>query len=121
MVIEGAVALAQERGAAFDLADLLRTNAEILLMEPQPNLVVAEEMLRQSLEVARQQSAIAWELKAASVLAELLAKRGDANGARDLLAAIQQRLPTVPETVSLQITHVLPGSSRPAEGPSARR
>jgi predicted ATPase/DNA-binding winged helix-turn-helix (wHTH) protein len=118
-VIEGAVALAQQRGAAFDLADLLRANAEILLLGPKPNPVAAEEMLRQSIEVARQQSAIAWELKAAAVLVELLARRGEADDARELFTLIQQRLPAVPGAADLLATHGVPGSSGSAEGRAA--
>ncbi len=118
-VIEGAVALAQERGAAFDLADLLRANAEIVLLGPQPNPVAAEEMLRQSIEVARQQSAIAWELKAAAGLVELLARRGEADDARELFTSVQQRLPTVPEAPDLLAVRGGPGSSRPAEDRAA--
>jgi tetratricopeptide (TPR) repeat protein len=118
-VIEGAVALAQQRGAAFDLADLLRANAEILLLGPKPNPAAAEEMLRQSIEVARQQSAIAWELKAAAGLVELLARRGEADDARELFTSIQQRLPAVPGAADLPATHGVPGSSGSAEDRAA--
>jgi tetratricopeptide (TPR) repeat protein len=118
-VIEGAVALAQQRGAAFDLADLLRASAEILLLGPKPNPVAAEEMLRQSIEVARQQSAIAWELKAAAGLVELLARRGEADDARELFTSIQQRLPAVPGAADLLATHGVSGSSGSAEDRAA--
>jgi tetratricopeptide (TPR) repeat protein len=120
-VIDGAVALAEERGAAFDLADLLRTKAEILLKGAQANASAAEDVLRQAMEVARHQTAIAWELRAATVLAQLLTDRGQTDDARDLLGSVQQRLPPGPEAVDRVAADELLATLKAAESPPARR
>ncbi len=48
----------------------------------------AEAMLERSLELARKQSAVAWELRAGLSLARIRAGRGDRAGAADLLAPV---------------------------------
>jgi predicted ATPase len=48
----------------------------------------AEAQLRASIDWARQQQAKSWELRSSTTLAELLAKRGQRDAARELLAPI---------------------------------
>jgi predicted ATPase len=84
-VIGRAVALAEQRGAGFDLPDLLRASAEIQLAAPRPDMVAAEEALLRAIEWARKQSALGWELRAAIRLAELWADQGKVGPAREML------------------------------------
>ena len=52
-------------------AELLRTKGQILQLGSVPNIAVAEEAIRQSLEVARRQGALSLELRAATALVRL--------------------------------------------------
>ncbi len=106
-VIDGAVALARDRGAAFDLADVLRAKAEIMLLGSQTNPAAAEMILWEAVEVARQQSAIAWELKAALVLAHLWVRQGQAIRARTMLAALRQQFAAGVEMRELEAADAL--------------
>lgn len=73
------------------LSDLLRTKGEILLAMPQPHPGEAEHCLIRAIEVARQQSAMGWELKAALPLARLWAEGGMTARARTMLEALCDR------------------------------
>jgi predicted ATPase/DNA-binding winged helix-turn-helix (wHTH) protein len=69
-------------------AEQLRIDAELLLWRAAPGAVTAAEAkLLRALEVAREQSALSWELRAAMSLARLWWRLGRATEARDLLAA----------------------------------
>jgi predicted ATPase len=48
----------------------------------------AERQLRASINVAREQEAKSWELRSSTTLADLLAKRGHRDAAREVLAPI---------------------------------
>jgi predicted ATPase len=50
--------------------------------------VTAEDQFRRALELARQQSVLSWQLRAATSLAGLLREQGKCIEARDLLAPI---------------------------------
>jgi predicted ATPase len=57
----------------------------------------------QALAVAREQSALAWELRSATALARLLAEDGRRDQARDTLAAVYDRFTEGFETADLRI------------------
>ena len=61
---------------------------EIVLMSPEPDTARAEAYFERSLEIAREQQAKSWELRAAMSLARLFRDQGKRNKARDLLAPI---------------------------------
>ena len=108
--ITRAVELAEQDGATPDLPDLLRARAEIFLAGPQPDVAEAERTLIRSLEWAREQFALGWELRTAIRLARLLAQNGRAEEARDLLAGIYARFTEGFETADLKIArHLLDG------------
>ena len=68
--------------------ELLRVDALLLLWHDAPDAVTqAETKLRRALEIAREQSALSWELRCAMSLARLWRRLGRASEARDLLAA----------------------------------
>ena len=56
------------------------------MLQSQPG--EAEASLRAAIDVARGQNAKSWELRSATTLARLLAKRGDRVAAREVLANI---------------------------------
>jgi predicted ATPase len=90
-VIDSVIMRSDQNGTAFYTADLLRTRGEILQALPQPDGDAAEKALVQSLELARGQDTLAWELLSAISLARLWAAQGRASEALDLLVKVSQR------------------------------
>jgi predicted ATPase/DNA-binding winged helix-turn-helix (wHTH) protein len=89
--ITRAIERAEQGGGTFDLPDLWRARAEIMLAAPQPDLAAAEQALVRARDLARKQSALAWELRATIQLARLWAQRRRAQDARDQLAGVYER------------------------------
>ncbi|MEJ0015806.1 MAG: winged helix-turn-helix domain-containing protein [Acetobacteraceae bacterium] len=86
--IEGVLDRAERAEERWHLPELLRLKGSLLLQAAAPNAATAAaEQFERSLELARRQGALAWELRAATSLARL---RGD-RPARDLLAAVVGR------------------------------
>jgi predicted ATPase/DNA-binding winged helix-turn-helix (wHTH) protein len=78
--------------AQWNLPEVLRVNAELLLWHGGPSAVAgAEAQLLRSLDVARRQAALSWELRSATSLARLWHRRGRAPAAQDLLIATVER------------------------------
>jgi predicted ATPase/DNA-binding winged helix-turn-helix (wHTH) protein len=78
--------------AEWNLPEILRVNAELLSWHGGPDAVAgAEAQLLRSLDVARQQSTLSWELRSATNLARLWHRGGHVAKARDLLAATVDR------------------------------
>jgi predicted ATPase len=67
-------------------AELHRQKGELLLRQGQSE--AAEELYRQALDIAREQEARLWELRAAASLARLRRDQGRRAEARDLLAPV---------------------------------
>ena len=82
------VARAEETGQRFWDAELHRLRAQILLDKDDGAGEQAEALFRRSLEIARDQEAKSLELRTATSYARLLAKRGQRDEARDLLASV---------------------------------
>jgi predicted ATPase/DNA-binding winged helix-turn-helix (wHTH) protein len=107
VTINGAVARAASCGATFDMAELLRIKGQILATMPQPDRISAANCLMQSIAVAREQSALAWELRSATALARLLFENGQRDQARDSLAPVYDRFTEGFETADLRIARQL--------------
>jgi predicted ATPase len=90
-VISEAVDIVKARGAAFDLPELLRVKAEVLLSEAQPDLAEARHLLSEAIACAKAQSALSWELRASTTLARLRIGQGRIEEARILLASVYGR------------------------------
>jgi TOMM system kinase/cyclase fusion protein len=75
-VVNRAQALVHQTGEVFYKAELSRLNGEALLSESSTETHESERCFREALEVARQQKARAFELRAAVSLARLLVKTG---------------------------------------------
>ena len=69
-------------------AELNRVAGEIALKSPDPDAAKAEMYFERALEVARQQHAKSWELRAAISLARLWRSQGKPQQARELLAPV---------------------------------
>jgi len=89
--IDEAIALVEHNEDLFGMPELLRIKADILVSAQPPDPVRAEGLLIQSLEMARQQSALAWELRTATSLARLWVTQGRFGEARDVLAPAYDR------------------------------
>jgi predicted ATPase/DNA-binding winged helix-turn-helix (wHTH) protein len=72
-------------GTSFDLPEMLRVKGQLLFNMPSPDEDEAERYLMRAIEVARQQRAIAWELRAVTTLAQKWAQKGRRDDARALL------------------------------------
>jgi predicted ATPase/DNA-binding winged helix-turn-helix (wHTH) protein len=83
---------AEPTDALWSLPEVLRVDAELLLWHAAPSAPnAAETKLLRSLDVARRQSALSWELRSATSLARLWGRAGRTTEGRDLLAAICDR------------------------------
>jgi class 3 adenylate cyclase/predicted ATPase len=82
------VARAEETGQHFWDAELHRLHAQILLDKGDGAEEEAEALFRRSLEIAQSQEARSLELRTAMSYARLLAKRGQRDEARKLLAPV---------------------------------
>lgn len=87
-IIQSGISSAERMGQRFWMRELLRTQAEIILMNQNADYEAAELSLRKSIDHARDLAALAWELKAAVTLARLLEGHGKSYAARELLQPI---------------------------------
>lgn len=87
--LDGALAIAKRTGDHFFLAEIHRLQGEITLM--QGGLTAAAEveaLLHQSIDVAREQSALSWELRSSVSLARLLRDTGRQQQAAELILPV---------------------------------
>lgn len=107
LTINGAIARATNNGAAFDLTELLRIKAQVLAAMPRHDRASAMDCLNEALAVAREQSALALELRSATALARLLSESGQRNEPRQTLALVYDRFTEGFETADLRIARRL--------------
>ena len=86
LIIEDSLAWTNETGTRFFNTELYHIRAELLLLMYRGE--EAEHSYRMALEVAREQKARMWELRAASDLAQLLREQQRQAEARDVLAPV---------------------------------
>jgi predicted ATPase/DNA-binding winged helix-turn-helix (wHTH) protein len=82
------IALVESNGDLFNMPELLRVKGELLASAPRPRVPLAEDCFVRSLELAGHQSALAWELRAATSLAVCWSEQGHFDRARDVLARV---------------------------------
>ena len=74
------------------IAELLRVKGETLLWRGAPGAAAeAEGHFRRALDLARQQGALSWELRAATSLARLWREQARGKAAHELLASVYDR------------------------------
>ena len=86
--INEAQTIVQTSGERWFEAEVIRGAGEISLLQPQPDAAKAEACFERALEVARQQEAKSWELRAAMSMARLWRDQGKPQQARELLAPV---------------------------------
>jgi hypothetical protein len=87
-VIDGAIASTERNRGCFDLPEMLRVRGRLLAAMPQHGPAEGERALFRAIECARQQGALAWELRAATTLATLRVRGGRPEAARELVAPL---------------------------------
>src|SRR5262249_42504248 len=90
--VDEALALSDKSEERWILAELLRLKGELVLLHDAPHAAaLAEDHFQQSLEWARGQGALAWELRIATSLARLWHRQHRTIQARKLLAGVYRR------------------------------
>jgi len=97
----------EEKEELWCIAELLRLKGELFLQTDGADTVVAEEHFLQSIEWARRQGALSWELRAATSLARLQRDRKHVRQAHDSLAEVYRRFSDGFRTADLQIASSL--------------
>ena len=90
-MIDETIARAERFNYRLELPEMLRLKAELLLSGPEPDVSFAEQLLSESLAMARQQPALAWELRTAISMARLRMQQGREDEARALLAPVHDQ------------------------------
>ena len=103
LTIAEAISRAEKYGGTFCLAELLRVKARILAAMPRQDPSLAIDCLNEALAVAREQSALALELRSATTLAQLLAESGQRDQARHVLTNVYDRFTEGRGTADLRI------------------
>jgi predicted ATPase len=85
------IRMIEENGDFSYLPEVLRMQGRLFLSMPQPSERDAETSFMQSLELSRHQCALAWELRTAVDLAELLANQGHRDTSRALLGPLLEQ------------------------------
>jgi predicted ATPase len=104
-----ALAMVEETGERLWEAELYRVRAELLLMQGEYDAVEAEASFQEAIEVARNQSARSWELRATTGLARLWQELGKREEARQVLAPIHAWFTEGFETPDLREAEALLG------------
>jgi predicted ATPase/DNA-binding winged helix-turn-helix (wHTH) protein len=101
-VLAEALAMVHHHGDHYYEAELYRLKGVSFLLRAVPTEQEAEADFRQALDVARQQHAKAWELRAAMSLSRLLQNQGKRAAAHQLLASIYDWFTEGFDTADLQ-------------------
>jgi predicted ATPase/DNA-binding winged helix-turn-helix (wHTH) protein len=92
LVGDEVIARAETGRAGWCAAEILRAKGEIIVKQGAPDAAFAAETLfRRALDIARQQDALSWELRAATSLARRWREQGRIRQAHDLLAEVHAR------------------------------
>jgi predicted ATPase len=99
--IDEAIQRAERNEELWCMPEVLRIKGELLLLSAKADTNTADDHFRRSLDLARRQGALAWELRAAMSLARLRRRQGHFGQARDILAPIYDRFTEGFETADL--------------------
>lgn len=90
-VIDEALELCRQREELWCFAELLRIKGEVLWQSGGSHIVAVEEHFAESLEQARRQGALSWELRTVTSVTRYQCAQGRRKEARDSLAATYER------------------------------
>jgi predicted ATPase/DNA-binding winged helix-turn-helix (wHTH) protein len=107
LAVNGIIAFATDRGAKFYLAELMRIKALILTSMPQLDRMSAMDCLIEATALAREQSALALELRSTTAMARLLSDSGQRDQARRVLTLVYDRFTEGFDTADLRTTRQL--------------
>jgi len=105
--IQQALAVSDETGERWAVAEVLRIKADLLLAHDPSRADEVENLLIKSLEIARRQQALCWELRASCDLARLWQRRGRGKDALKLLRSIHGQFTEGLETPDLKAAEAL--------------
>jgi predicted ATPase/DNA-binding winged helix-turn-helix (wHTH) protein len=101
--IDRALGRSERHEERWCTAELLRIKGRLLLLAGEPGAsTAAEDLFRRSLDLAREQRALSWELRIAIDLTRLKADQGRPADAGDLLRCVYDRFSEGFETADLQ-------------------
>src|SRR5215475_8061454 len=105
--IDQALAIADETGERWAVAEILRVKAHLLLTTGRGRPDEVEKLLIESLEIARRQQALCWELRTSCDLGRLWQEQGRSKEALKLLGTIYGRFTEGFETTDLHYAKAL--------------
>jgi serine/threonine protein kinase/predicted ATPase len=105
--VDEALAIADRSNSRCQEAELHRIKGEVILAIDPLREAEAESCFQTSLEVARRQSARAWELRAAMSLGKLTHKQGHVEEAKQILSSVLKRFTQGFETPDVHDAQVL--------------
>jgi len=107
-IIDDALIRAERDDERWYMAEFMRIKGELFRLEGRPSaLQEAEEQFRRSLDCARQQEALSWELRTSMSLARLYRGQGQIIEARDVLAGVYGRFTEGFQTADLKAARAL--------------
>jgi predicted ATPase len=113
--VEETLARCETRDERWYVPELRRIKGELLLRQDgDRSISIAEDCFREALNVAAEQGALFWELRAALSLARLRRSRGRLDDARQILSPVYGRLAEGFETADLRSARALLDGSSPA-------
>jgi predicted ATPase len=108
VLVEEAIDHSERTEDRWQIAELLRVKGELLLMQGGSSAAAtAEDHFRQSLDWARREGALSWELRAATSLAQLLRDQSRAADAVALLRSVYNRFTEGFDTADLKAAKAL--------------
>jgi predicted ATPase len=106
-VISEALRRAEQNDESWYMPELLRIKGDLLLLHSEPNATDAEDCFLGSLDWARRQGALSWELRAATSLARLMCDQGRSADATALLQPVYDRFTEGFDTADLKAAKAL--------------
>ena len=100
-IVEESLTHIERTGERIDKAEVLRGKAELLLMRGESE-DDAERLLREAIDLAREQKAQFWELRVTNTLARLLDETGHRTEARSILNEARGRWEQCPDLADLK-------------------
>jgi predicted ATPase len=101
-IVEETLERAERNQELWAVPEALRVKGELMLSRNKPDLGLAEECFVRSLDLARAQGALSWELRTGISIARLMRKQGRIEEARNLLRAVYARFTEGFETSDLR-------------------
>jgi tetratricopeptide (TPR) repeat protein len=103
VAIDEAIDLARKTLGIFNLPDLLRTKAEVLMNLSPAGKATVDQVLSEAVDCARSQESLGWELRAALTRAQSCTNRSKQSEAREMLERTYSRFTEGFDTPDLKV------------------